>query len=191
MTFSHDIVVVGAGGGGLMTALYAREGDADVGVVSKLHPLRSHTGAAQGGIAAALGNEGEPIVKVRSALQETMTENVSVLRTENSLSTALDRIDDYRARAQDVVVDDKGKRFNTDLMDAVELGYMVDYAEAIAASARHRTESRGAHSREDYPDRNDDKWLRHTLFQSDGEGGFEFDEKEVVFTRFEPKARTY
>jgi succinate dehydrogenase / fumarate reductase flavoprotein subunit len=136
-------------------------------------------------------DEGEPIVKVRSELQETMTENVSVLRTEDSLSTALDRIQDYRTRAQNVVVDDKGKRFNTDLMDAVELGYMVDYAEAIAASARHRTESRGAHSREDYPDRSDDEWLRHTLFQSDGEGSFEFDEKEVVFTRFEPKARTY
>ena len=136
-------------------------------------------------------DEGEPIVKVRSELQETMTENVSVLRTEDSLSTALDRIDDYRTRAQNVVVDDKGKRFNTDLMDAVELGYMVDYAEAIAACARHRTESRGAHSREDYDSRNDDEWLRHTLFHSDGAGTYEFDTKEVVFTRFEPKERTY
>jgi len=136
-------------------------------------------------------DEGEPIVKVRSALQETMTENVSVLRTDDSLSTALDRIEDFRARAKNVVVDDKGKRFNTDLLDAVELGYMVDYAEAIAACARNRTESRGAHSREDYPGRNDDEWLRHTLFRSDGAGGYTFDEKEVVFTRFEPKARTY
>ena len=59
MTFEHDVVVVGAGGSGLMAALYAREGGADVGVGSKLHPLRSHTGAAQGGIAAALGNEEE------------------------------------------------------------------------------------------------------------------------------------
>ncbi|MEF8817559.1 MAG: FAD-dependent oxidoreductase, partial [Salinibacter sp.] len=59
MTFEHDVVVVGAGGSGLMAALYAREGGADVGVVSKLHPLRSHTGAAQGGIAASLGNEEE------------------------------------------------------------------------------------------------------------------------------------
>ena len=59
MTFSHDVVIVGAGGAGLMAALYAREGGADVAVVSKLHPLRSHTGAAQGGIGAALGNEEE------------------------------------------------------------------------------------------------------------------------------------
>src|SRR5690554_1979494 len=59
MVFSHDIVIVGAGGAGLMAALYAREGGADVAVISKLHPLRSHTGAAQGGIAAALGNEEE------------------------------------------------------------------------------------------------------------------------------------
>src|SRR5690606_24099991 len=59
MTFTHDVVIVGAGGAGLMAALYAREGGADVAVVSKLHPLRSHTGAAQGGIGAALGNEEE------------------------------------------------------------------------------------------------------------------------------------
>jgi succinate dehydrogenase / fumarate reductase flavoprotein subunit len=76
-------------------------------------------------------------------------------------------------------------------MDALEVGFMVDYAEAIAACAQHRTESRGAHSREDHQNRNDDDWLKHTLFHSDCEGGYEFNDKNVVLTRFEPKERKY
>jgi succinate dehydrogenase / fumarate reductase flavoprotein subunit len=136
-------------------------------------------------------DEGEPTVKVRSELQETMMENVSVFRNDDTLTTALNDIEELRQRAKNVVVDDKGKRFNTDLMDAVEVGFMVDYAEAIAACARHRTESRGAHSREDYEERDDDNWLKHTLFRSDCDGEYEFDDKDVVITRFEPKERSY
>jgi len=136
-------------------------------------------------------SDGEPIVKVRSDLQETMMDNVSVFRTDETLSEALEDIQAIRERAKNVVVDDKGKRFNTDLMDAMEVGFMVDYAEAIAAGARYRTESRGAHSREDYQNRNDDDWLKHTLFHSDCEGEYEFSDKNVVVTRFEPKERKY
>jgi len=136
-------------------------------------------------------SDGEPIVKVRNDLQETMMDNVSVFRSDETLSTALDDIQEIRERAKNVVVDDKGKRFNTDLMDAMEVGFMVDYAEAIAAAAKHRTESRGAHSREDYQNRNDDDWLKHTLFHSDCEGDYEFNDKDVVITRFEPKERKY
>jgi succinate dehydrogenase / fumarate reductase flavoprotein subunit len=135
--------------------------------------------------------DGEPIVKVRSDLQESMMENVSVFRNDETLSTALDDLNVLRERAKNVVVEDKGKRFNTDLMDALEVGFMVDYAEAIAAGAKQRTESRGAHSREDYQTRNDDNWLRHTLFFSDCDGNYEFDNKDVVLTRFEPKERKY
>jgi succinate dehydrogenase / fumarate reductase flavoprotein subunit len=136
-------------------------------------------------------DEGEPTVNVRSDLQASMMDNVSVFRNEETLSTALDDIKDFRERAKKVVVEDKGKRFNTDLMDAVEINFMVDYAEAIAACANHRTESRGAHSREDYQQRNDDDWLRHTLFYSECDGNYEFDDKKVVLTRFEPKERKY
>ena len=118
-------------------------------------------------------------------------ENVSVFRNDDTLTTALDDLQGLRQRAKNVVVEDKGKRFNTDLMDAVELNYMVDYAEAIAACAQYRTESRGAHSREDYQNRNDDEWLKHTLFHSDGDGSYEFDDKEVVITRFDPEERSY
>ena len=143
------------------------------------------------GLLSNTREEGEPIVQPRSELQETMMENVSVFRNDETLSTALNDLSKLRSRASNVVVEDKGKRFNTDLMDAVELGYMVDYAEAIAACAQHRTESRGAHSREDYQNRNDDEWLKHTLFHSDCDGNYEFDDKDVVITRFEPKERKY
>ncbi|WP_022836669.1 succinate dehydrogenase flavoprotein subunit [Salisaeta longa] len=143
------------------------------------------------GLLANTRDDGEPIVNVRTDLQETMMENVSVFRTDETLSTALEDLRALRERAKHVVVDDKSDRFNTDLMDAVEIGFMVDYAEAIAACAHHRTESRGAHSREDYQNRNDDDWLHHTLFHSDCNGSFEFDKKNVVITQFEPKERKY
>ena len=135
--------------------------------------------------------DGEPTVKVRTDLQETMMDNVSVFRNEETLTTALDDLQELRKRARNVMVDDKGKQFNTDLMDAIEIGFMVDYAEAIAASAQRRTESRGAHSREDFQNRNDDEWLKHSLFYSECDGTYEFGEKDVVITRFEPKERKY
>jgi len=135
--------------------------------------------------------DGEPTVNVRTDLQETMMSNVSVFRTDETLSESLSDLTELRERAKHVVVEDKGKKFNTDLMDAVEIGFMVDYAEAIAASAHYRTESRGAHSREDYQNRNDDDWLNHTLFYSECNGEYEFKEKDVVITRFEPKERKY
>ncbi|MEM6782800.1 MAG: succinate dehydrogenase flavoprotein subunit, partial [Bacteroidota bacterium] len=136
-------------------------------------------------------DKGEPTVAVRTDLQETMMKNVSVFRNEDTLSEAMSDLGTLRQRARNVVVQDKGTRFNTDLMDAVEIGFMVDYAEAIAGSARHRTESRGAHLREDFPKRNDDKWLRHTLFFSDGNGTIDMGEKPVTITRFQPKERKY
>jgi len=136
-------------------------------------------------------SDGEPVVNVRNDLQETMMNNVSVFRNDETLTTALDDLQELRERAKNVVVRDKGKKFNTELMDAVEIQFMVDYAEAVAASAHHRTESRGAHSREDFPKRNDDDWLQHTLFHSDGQGHFEFGRKEVAITRFQPKERKY
>ncbi len=140
---------------------------------------------------ATTEDEGEPTVKVRSDLQQTMMDNVSVFRNEETLGDALGDLKELRERAKHVVVRDKGKRFNTDLMDAVEIGFMVDYAQAIAACAKYRTESRGAHSREDYQERNDDDWLRHTLYYADGEGNYEFADKKVVINRFEPKERKY
>ena len=134
---------------------------------------------------------GEKAVAVRTDLQETMMKHVSVYRTEETLAEAVADLQELRQRAATVTVQDKGKRFNTDLMDAVEVQFMVDYAEAIAASARNRTESRGAHLREDYSSRNDADWLKHTLFTSDQQGGTEIDYKDVIITQFQPKERKY
>jgi succinate dehydrogenase / fumarate reductase, flavoprotein subunit len=117
--------------------------------------------------------------------------HVSVFRTEETLAEAIADLERLRHRSRRIVVGDKGRVFNTDLMDAVEIGFMVDYALAIAAGARNRTESRGAHSREDYPDRDDANWLKHTLFFAGGEGGFELADKEVIITQFQPKERKY
>ncbi len=138
-----------------------------------------------------MANTGESIVKVRTDLQATMMDNVSVFRNEETCSTAVNAMPELRRRAKGVVVRDRGKIFNTDLMDAVEINFMVDYAEGIAASALHRTESRGAHLREDYPDRDDTNWLKHTLYTADGEGNFEFSYKKVSIKDFEPKVRKY
>jgi succinate dehydrogenase / fumarate reductase, flavoprotein subunit len=134
--------------------------------------------------------EGEPAVSIRTDLQATMMRNVSVFRNESTMNAALEDLKEIRRRAAAVTVGDRGKKFNTDLMDAVEIGFMLDYAESIAASALHRTESRGAHSREDYPQRDDQNWLKHTLFYAEN-GEFRFDYKDVIVTRFEPKVRTY
>ncbi|OZC04065.1 succinate dehydrogenase flavoprotein subunit [Rubricoccus marinus] len=134
---------------------------------------------------------GERAVSIRTDLQETMMKNVSVYRTDETLGEALDDLQTLRERAATVTCDDKGKRFNTDLMDAVEIQFMVDYAEAITVSARNRTESRGAHLREDYSDRNDDQWLKHTMFWSDQKGGTELGYKDVIITQFQPKERKY
>jgi len=134
---------------------------------------------------------GESSAKVRADLQQTMMDNVSVFRNEDTLNQAIADITALRPRAQSVIVRDKGKIFNTDLMDAVEISFMVDYAEAIARSALNRTESRGAHYREDYPKRDDENWLKHTLFRSDGQGNYEFAYKDVSITRFPPKERKY
>ena len=117
--------------------------------------------------------------------------NVSVFRNEETLAEAMADLAQLRERAQHVVVGDKGKQFNTDLMDAVEIGFMVDYAQAIAAGARNRTESRGAHSREDFSARDDETWLKHTLYWADDQGAFEIDYKDVIITRFQPKERKY
>jgi succinate dehydrogenase / fumarate reductase, flavoprotein subunit len=135
--------------------------------------------------------QGELAVKVRTDLQASMMDNVSVFRNEITMAKALEDIKALRERSKNVIVRDKGKRFNTDLMDAVEVGFMVDYAEAIAACALDRKESRGAHSREDYPDRDDQNWLKHSLFYSDCEGNYRIEYKDVVITRFEPKVRKY
>ncbi len=135
-------------------------------------------------------DNGEKAAHIRSALQELMTERCSVFRNEKDLKEALCDLGKLKERYERIVADDHGKAFNTDLMDAVELESLLGLAEAILVSAEARKESRGAHFREDYPERDDKNWLKHTFMQK-ADGGHRVFYKPVTITRFEPKARVY
>ncbi|MGO9534283.1 MAG: succinate dehydrogenase flavoprotein subunit [Syntrophobacteraceae bacterium] len=133
---------------------------------------------------------GEKAVSIRQTLQEVMMDDCSVFRHEQGLKKALEAVRGLQERARNISIDHGGNRYNTDLMDALELRNMLLLAEAIVVSALNRTESRGAHSREDYPERDDEHWLKHTLVQRT-DSGVSITYKPVTITRFQPKPRAY
>ena len=92
-----------------------------------------------------------------------MQDNASVFRTDETLSKQIEIVKDLKARYKEIGVDDQGEQYNTELMEALELGFLLDNAEALVYAAHNRKESRGAHSREDYKERDDGEWLKHTL----------------------------
>ncbi|NIM93016.1 MAG: succinate dehydrogenase flavoprotein subunit [Anaerolineales bacterium] len=140
---------------------------------------------------ALRGGDGvEKVTKIRQKMQQVMFDYVSVFRTEDGMLQAVDIIRELKGQFQEVRVDDQGKVFNTDLFEAWELGCMLDVAEVTAVSALERKESRGAHAREDYPDRLDKKWLKHTLAYLEPEG-VRLEYKPVTITRFQPTERVY
>lgn len=128
---------------------------------------------------------------VRRQMQESMTEGVSVFRTDETMSKTMADLKRLRQQYQNVGVADKGKQFNTDLLEAWELGCLLELSEVTAASALARTESRGAHARDDFPDRNDDQWLSHTVCHKIGEGEYRLEYKPVTLGRYVPKPRVY
>jgi len=134
--------------------------------------------------------DGESPSALKAELATLMMDNVGVFRTAGMMATAVAGVAAIRERYARVRVRDTGRIFNTDLLEARELGYLIDCAEAMAASAIARKESRGAHSRDDYPDRDDVNFLAHTLAYRD-EAGPSLRYKPVTITRFEPKPRTY
>ena len=134
--------------------------------------------------------QGENAALIRSELQSEMMDRASVFRTGELLEGMRDKLAELRDRYNNVKIDDHGKIFNTDLVEALELGCLLDVSEAIVEGAIARTESRGAHLREDYPDRDDEEWLAHTLAYRTS-GGIQLKKKPVVLTRFEPKERKY
>ncbi|MDR7423564.1 MAG: succinate dehydrogenase flavoprotein subunit [Armatimonadota bacterium] len=134
---------------------------------------------------------GEPAAAVRADLQTMMMEKVGVFRTAGGLEEAAAELRALRERYARIKIDDHGRRFNTDLLEALELGALLDLAEATIASCLHRTESRGGHFREDYPARDDANWLKHALIYRREDGRHEFRHKPVVITRFQPQERTY
>jgi succinate dehydrogenase / fumarate reductase flavoprotein subunit len=137
----------------------------------------------------------ERIAAIRSDLQSTMDLNAQVYRTEGSLKQALVDIEALKLRFAQVGVQDKGKRFNTDLLEAVELGFLIDLAEVLVVSALARKESRGGHFREDYATRDDVNFMRHTMayreVDAEGNENIRLDYKPVVQTRYKPMERKY
>jgi succinate dehydrogenase / fumarate reductase flavoprotein subunit len=133
---------------------------------------------------------GEKAAVLRAALQEAMMEHCSVFRHASGLRQALEAIRALQGRYGQVVLTNRGHHYNTDLLETLELESLLGLAEAIALSALHREESRGAHSREDFPQRDDARWLKHTLTRRTDHGPEVF-YKPVTITRFAPKPRVY
>ncbi|MEU5138775.1 succinate dehydrogenase flavoprotein subunit [Streptomyces sp. NPDC021139] len=174
---------------GIAAAEYAQKADfvelpeaPESQVVEQIERLRSSTGT-------------ERVAVIRRELQECMDANVMVFRTEQTIKTAVEKIAELRARYKNVAIQDKGRRFNTDLLEAVELGNLLDLAEVMAVSALARKESRGGHYREDFPNRDDVNFMRHTMaYREVGDDGTEsirLDYKPVVQTRYQPMERKY
>jgi succinate dehydrogenase / fumarate reductase, flavoprotein subunit len=136
-------------------------------------------------------DRGIPQHEIRDPLADTMQEKVGVFRTGDDLKAAKRVIDDLKDKFQDVVVTDKGRTFNQSLIHTIETGYLLDLADTMVVGAIAREESRGAHSRLDFPERDDENWLKHTLAYLDEDGGVRLDYSEVTFTTFEPQVRTY
>ncbi|MCX6023523.1 MAG: FAD-binding protein [Chloroflexi bacterium] len=133
---------------------------------------------------------GETAARLRHEMGSMLNRLVGVYRTEENLQQAAVKLQEYRQRYPKVSIQDKGPVFNTDLMAVLELGFMLDVAEAIVYGAIGRKESRGAHSRLDYPDRNDAEYLKHTLVTSTADGP-KISYQDVVMTRWTPEKRSY
>jgi succinate dehydrogenase / fumarate reductase flavoprotein subunit len=135
--------------------------------------------------------EGERPWSIRDELAETMHENFGVFRREEQMLKQGEIVRGLRQRYERVVVDDKGEVFNSDLTQALELGFLLDLADCMVVSGLARKESRGAHARPyDYPDRDDENFLRHTLVTwEDGEPALDW--KPVTMTKWQPEVRTY
>ncbi len=143
-------------------------------------------------------NGTERVAALRKELQEEMDKNAQVFRTEESLASVTETIRSLRERYQNIGIHDRGKRFNTDLLEAIELGFLLDIAEVVVYSARNRKESRGGHMRDDYPDRDDAQYMQHTMayltgdaHSADASDHIRMDWKPVVITHYQPMERKY
>jgi succinate dehydrogenase / fumarate reductase flavoprotein subunit len=178
-----DLLVFGRRAGREMAA-YCRAAEAPSIAADVEEPVRAELEALR------TRPDGESPSALKAELATLMMDNVGVFRTAEMMRTAVAGVAALKERYARVRVGDAGRTFNTDLLEARELGYLLDGAEAMAASAIARHESRGAHSRDDFPERDDVNFLAHTLAYR-GEAGPSLRYKPVTITRFEPKPRTY
>ena len=157
------------------------------------HPSKAVLAEEERQIAEVLGRErgsGRRVSEIREELGETMDRYVAVFRDEEGIKEAIETVGRLQEEAQSAYVDDKGTVFNQDVLGALELGFMLDNAECTAVAALHRTESRGAQYRTDFPERNDEEWLKHIDLSLNGEGP-EISYSDVTMTQWEPQERTY
>ena len=178
-----DIVVFGRRGGRHMARTVGK---------LDLPPLPADAASrAQEEIARFTSNlGGESVARIRAEMQQAMMDHVSVFRIEAGLKEGLAILSQLRSRYRKVELQDKGLRFNTELEEALELGYLLDLAWATVVAALARAESRGAHSREDFPKRDDARWLKHSLAVA-RDGTIHLSDKPVTITKFQPQERKY
>jgi succinate dehydrogenase / fumarate reductase flavoprotein subunit len=179
-----DIVVFGRRGGAAMAAFVA--GREPPGLAPGFED------AVAGRVTGLLGAEGgESVAAIRAELQEQMTLNASVFRTDESLRSVSATIDRLRERYRSVNVSDQSRRFNYELSEALELGYLLDVAQVLVAAALARTESRGGHFRDDHPLRDDANWMRHSLAWRQPDGSIRLGYKPVADGPYLPMERKY
>ena len=155
-------------------------------------PDRAAERSAEERVSSLLAGRGrERPAVIRSELQEVMFAKCGVYRTGALLEECRAEVAALQERARYLRVEDKGCRYNTDLGEALELGFLLDCAEATVESAIARTETRGGHAREDFPERDDRDWLKHTFIRRGPDGARQLAYKPVTITKFQPKARTY
>ncbi|KJF18259.1 succinate dehydrogenase flavoprotein subunit [Acidithrix ferrooxidans] len=179
-----DIVVFGRRGGKAMAEYVAKVPHPEVarGVET---PVRERIQALKD------ANGTMKVGELRTNLQQTMTLNASVVRTQESLEEALTTIQTIKKQYNDIAIDDKGEVFNYDLVEALELGHLLDLAEAFVIGALARKESRGAHWRDDFPTRDDQNWMTHTLAYRQEDGSVRLDYKPVKGGKYQPMERKY
>jgi succinate dehydrogenase / fumarate reductase flavoprotein subunit len=139
-----------------------------------------------------MSNNGtESITTLRDELQHCMSDNAGAFRTKESLEIAVAKVKELRERFKNIRIKDQSNIFNTELQEAIEFGHMLDYSLFIVESAIAREESRGAHYREDFQERDDENFLKHTMAYMDEAGNINLDYMDVVLGKHELKARNY
>lgn len=166
--------------------------DLDSSSLSSLEISAQDASKAIDEIESLLQNSGdESVAQIRDLLQESMTLDAGVFRTKESLLRQKAKLEELKDRYKKVRLEDKSKIYNTELQEALELGHMLDYSAFIVEGALLREESRGAHFRDDFPQRDDDNFLKHTLSYMDESGEIRSEYLDVSLGKFEPQPRTY
>ncbi len=179
-----DIIVFGKHAG-LKAAEYAKS----AGFMSLPEDATDFARAQFDTIRSAQGEEN--IIKVASEMKAVMMDGVGMFRTDEGMRHALEVVRELRQRYKKIPLTDRGKIFNTDLMNLWELGNLLEIAELVTVCSLNRTESRGAHARDDFPKRDDANWLKHTLAWVRPDGTIDLDYKPVMITQHQPKERVY